>query len=207
VDRCTGVKHAASVLLVFFVTLPGCVTTIRPPGDVVDPVEVIVLDYGYHASLAVPEDRGGMVEYAYGEWGWYAESRRGWWRVPGILLLPSTGTLGRRRHDTDADGLAEQVGAEEGLVVQVERSAVDRWRGSMGSAWETGEARLGLVRNPDHGMDFVECGEDYWIFNTCNAAVAGWLEDLGCGISGWTVGASFTLRTPDVPTAWTDTPP
>lgn len=166
---------------------------------VADPVRVAIIDYGYHASLAVPDSSGGVTEYAFGEWGWYVENRTGWWRVPGVLAFPRRGALGRHRLSCDLDTLANETGAEAVLVVRVEREKLEAWQGSMVEAWDRGSLETGVVLNPVHGMEFVACRDDYWAFHTCNAAVAAWLEELGCEIDGPTVSADFRVVQPAGP--------
>lgn len=196
------------ILGLLSILLTGCATTIRPPHAVKDPVRVVVLDYGYHASLAVPEETGGVTEHAFGEWGWYVENRTGWWRAPGILFLPRQGALGRRRHDCGIDELADASGAVSTLEINVEREQVAQWQARMDAEWANATSRRPAVRNADHSMDFVETSDRYWIFNTCNAAVAGWLVELDCEVSGWSIDADFKLAEPrPEPSTSADTPP
>lgn len=179
------------------VALGGCATVVTPPEAVRDPVSVYVLDYGYHASLAARADDGRVVEYAYGEWGWYAEGRRGWWRAPGVVLWPSQGALGRRiREGVTAPAPAEMAvwsGAETAIPVRVERASARAWLERMGAAWDAGKAERSSLLNESHAMEFVRVPEEYWIFRTCNSAVARWLREMGCETSGVTVTAEFEL--------------
>jgi hypothetical protein len=202
------VNIAGWILASLAFVLTGCTTTVVPPRGVHDPVRVVVLDYGYHASLAVPDDTGSIVEHAFGEWGWYVENRTGWWRVPGILFVPSQGAQGRRRLECPIDEVVAVTGAESGLAIEVERERLEAWRARMETAWAFASEERPAVLNPDHQMEFVESEDRYWVFNTCNAAVAAWLVELGCGVGGWTVGADFTLGG-EPAGAWdgADTPP
>jgi hypothetical protein len=76
----------------------GCTTSIVPPKSAPDPIEVSVVEYGRHASLVLPEGTGA-VEYAYGEWKWFALEQKQIWRVFRVLLCPADGTLGRQVKD------------------------------------------------------------------------------------------------------------
>lgn len=181
---------------------------VTPPQGVRDPVRLVVLDYGCHASLVVPDEQGSPVEHAFGEWGWYVENRTGWWRAPGILLLPRQGAQGRRMLECAFDDLEVATGAESGLAISVERQRVGAWQARMNSNWDAAAQRHSAVRNEVHQMDLVESEARYWMFNTCNAAVAGWLEELGCEVSGWTIGADFKLAAePAAESAGAGTPP
>lgn len=188
----------AGILVGTLACASGCTTVIVPPAGVVEPATVYVVDMGYHASLVVPgETEGSLTEYAFGEWGWYAEGRRGWWRVPGIMVWPSPGALGRRdMSDGTAglEGLRAATGAEAVLPVVVERARVAAWRAGMEGAWGRARDAHGVTRNPEHPLEFVAWDERYWVFHTCNAAVAAWLGELGCEVRGWTVTSSFEVR-------------
>src|SRR5687768_7285716 len=98
----------------------GCATTIRPPADPKDPVSVALIDYGYHASLALPAGPGTSVEYAYGEWEWFARNNDAWYRVFPALCWPTRGALGRR-----ALAFPPEVACEEILVFQVGRAEAE----------------------------------------------------------------------------------
>jgi hypothetical protein len=50
----------------------GCTTTIVPPRAPADPVSVYVTDYGRHSSILLPDPRGHLTEYAFGDWNWFA---------------------------------------------------------------------------------------------------------------------------------------
>ena len=51
------------LLLLVPVGVGGCQHVIEPPATVSDPVRVFVVDYGRHASLALPTEAGaGLVE-------------------------------------------------------------------------------------------------------------------------------------------------
>ena len=99
-----------------------------------------------------------------------------------------------RRLTCSLDELASHTGAEEVLAVRIERVKLERWRASKNVAWKRGEAESGVVANPIHETDFVACDEDYWVFHTCNAAVAAWLRELGCDVDGGTVSAAFRVE-------------
>src|SRR2546423_386491 len=59
--------------------LSGCGGTITPPAQVRQPVNVYVTDYGRHSTLLLPTENGGLVEFAFGEWGWLAGYQRHWY--------------------------------------------------------------------------------------------------------------------------------
>ena len=54
--------------IVFLMPPLACTSTIIPPTEVDDPVRVVLLDHGRHASLVLPRADRGMVRYTYGDW-------------------------------------------------------------------------------------------------------------------------------------------
>jgi len=50
----------------------GCTSTVIPPKRVTDPAAVFLTDYGRHSSLLLPDREGRLVEYAFGDWDWFA---------------------------------------------------------------------------------------------------------------------------------------
>lgn len=62
-----------------------------------------LIDYGYHASLVLVDDNDQHWEYAYGEWDWFALEKNQWWRLPRVLLWPTTGTLGRQSYSSSKE--------------------------------------------------------------------------------------------------------
>ena len=65
------------LLLLAGLGLGACQQTIEPPKRVSDPVNVFVVDYGRHASLALPKEGTGLVEWSWGDWNWFALERTG----------------------------------------------------------------------------------------------------------------------------------
>lgn len=163
----------------------GCVTTIRPPSNPADPVDVALIDYGHHASLALPSgDRA--VEYAYGEWEWFALNNDAWYRVFPALFWPTQGALGRRSLPFPPRGPAEEI-----LLFRVGRAEADallaRLNARFASRPET------PVPNPLVGLTFVPDDVDYCATSNCNSVLAAWLRELGCEVSRPSCFASFRL--------------
>lgn len=112
---------AMLLLLTGVMVLGSCATIITPPAEVHDGVTILVVDYGRHSSLVLPDFRGGMVEYAYGEHAWFARNRNQWYRVGPVLFLPTSGTLGRwpDRPIGLTPAMDEQTAATWGLSMPV----------------------------------------------------------------------------------------
>jgi hypothetical protein len=177
--------------ILFFTLAAGCASTIRPPAHPLDPVPVGVIDYGYHASLVLPAGHGTSIEYAYGEWEWFALNNDAWYRVFPALCWPTQGALGRRALPLSPDRAAEAVHAEAVLVFQVGRAEaaalLDRLNRRYASRTEE------PVHNPLVGLTLVPDDASYCCFANCNTALADWLRELGCEVSRPTCSADFRL--------------
>ncbi|MCE9637676.1 MAG: hypothetical protein K8T90_18405 [Planctomycetes bacterium] len=160
----------------------GCASGVRPPADVTDPVTIHLLATGRHAAVLLPRDAERVVEYGYGDWGWYALCHDDWWRAPATVLWPNPGTLGRR--EVAARRVSTAPGAYEGGTLSalvVSREFAERLLARLDAEFAAGGAP---VFNPVYDMSFVPHTDRYWAFHDCHDQVAAWLEDLGCDV-GW----------------------
>lgn len=165
----------------------GCTATIVAP--IVEPGErtapVFVTVAGYHSSLILPRAEGGMVEYAYGDWGWFAKCEQSVGDGLGALFSSPQATLGRRFLDRrpEQPGLAEAVGAERLVRIEAPRDRVERLERDLDRRFS---ARLeSLIFSRAQGLYFVKDDEHYSLGNNCNHATAEWLEQLGCKVEGF----------------------
>ena len=171
-------------LLAALILLAGCANTIRPIEDPKDPRSVYLVDLGRHTRLAVELPNGDLVEYAYGEWRWYAKMQDQWWRAPAVVLWPTQGTLGR--WEWRAPGAERQLrNAYDGLIVlelSAEASLVDALVAELDRDFNrrSGES----LRNATYRLDFVPHDRAYWLFNNSNHAVKRWLQRLGFEVRG-----------------------
>ena len=180
-------------LILLPVWVAGCATTIRPPADPKDPVVVVLVDYGKHASVVLPAP-GGSVEYAYGHWGYFALNENDLCTGMFALCCWSQGTLGRRTLDVPParTALRGLIPCEEMTELTVERAAADRLRAKLDARWDL-HADTKIV-NAVNGLTFVKDDEDYICWNNCNHVVLRWLEELGCETSGCGCFADFVIR-------------
>jgi hypothetical protein len=183
---------------------------------------VFVVDHGYHASLLLPRgecapdgEAGGatgegaarveFAEYAYGQFDYFARNKDAWWRVPGVLLVPSQGALGNAavRGVPEPAALKRMYAAEAVWPVRVERGRVEALiltlderfvRGLPAEPGRSGDAGAGALWNPVVGLWFARDGADYWAFNTCNHAMVAWLRALGCRVSGVPLWAEYRVE-------------
>ena len=189
-------KSIKLLLLLFAVAalfwIPGCVSTVTPPENPADPVTVYLAASACHAGVVLPHPGGGMIEYAYGDWDWYALNHDRWYHALDTVLWPTQGALGRRRLKTrDRTGLAAYFPSDRlrpflasreraaGLVEELEerfRQHTDR-----------------MVHNERFGLSFVPDDRGYWFMANCNDRAAGWLRKLGCSVSWVPIRLGLTL--------------
>ncbi len=171
----------------------GCQHLIEPPAAVSDPVGVFVIDYGRHASLALPEEDASLVEWSWGDWNWYALERTGVAEGLQALFASPQSTLSRRELGPveDAEKLAARVGAEEVLAVNVERERVGALKRHLEARWLRRRKEAVTHRS---GRVFVPDDARYSLFNNSVHELARWLQALGAEVSGKAVTANFKLR-------------
>lgn len=171
----------------------GCATIVTPPRDVQDPATVYLVDYGRHSSLVLPHDENSMIEYAFGEWRWFALNDTGLLAACRALCWASTGTLGRRLISTVDSAKFEAW--FPGVIlfdIQVEREAANAMARLLNDRWLNHEADA--VYNADYDFHFVPVPQRYHVFRNCNPVVAGWLRDLDCRVRGPALLSKWRLR-------------
>ncbi len=195
-------RRFAVVLLVCItlfapVLLAGCRTTIvHAPTGLSDPVPIFIADYGKHSSLVLPRDDGTLVEWAYGEWDWFAAGKTGFWRIPGVMLGDHPGALGRRElgdsgSDTDAQTLVAAMRLESAHRVDVERSKAAALVTKLDEAAAAGAPHA--LFNPENSLIFVPDPRPYSMSFHCNTVTAQWLRELGCDVGDAGFVAEFEI--------------
>lgn len=173
----------------------GCTTTIVPPRSVERPQPVFVLDHGRHTSLVLAQ-ADGLVRYAYGDWGWYAEVRTGAAEATRAVFWPTRAALGRRL----LQGNATQAGVRQGVAVaieqlhelRVEADDADALRASLEGIYRAYYADLKY--NAHYDLAFVPHPDPYTFWNNSNRRVGQWLRQLGCTIQGSALWARWKVE-------------
>ena len=170
----------------------GCAFRVTPPVAVREPIPVFIVDYGAHASLVVPRDEANLVEYAYGEWGWFAKNEQQWYRGPAVMLCPSDGALGMRPIGTEPTvaALNAIVRAEAVHDLRVEKSRARSLLTRLDAEFAAGgEPELNSMAQ----MLFVPYPRKYCACAQCNTLVSEWLQELGCRVTGGGLVAEFVI--------------
>lgn len=180
------------LLLLAVPALAGCQHVIRPPASVGDPVRIYVVDYGRHASLALPAGDRRLVEWSWGDWNWFAKERTGLASGFQALFASPQSTLSRRElmAAEDARELSWRLGAKEVLALDVERQRADALMRKLEARWRRNGPR---VTHAD-GRVFAPDDAAYGLFNNSVHELVRWLRALGAEVSGSGVTANFVVR-------------
>lgn len=187
-------------MLLMLTLAGGCRTIVVPPSQPVDPVDVVLVDYGRHASLGLPRGENTFVEYAYGDWRWFALGRNRWYDSFTTILVPTRGTLGRHTLARHADREPADEWDESLRTITFQVSAGDAQR-LLTELDERYAANAGTeIHNAENGLTFVHDDMAFHAFNTCNHEVARWLRALGCDVRSPPSPGAYEFR-PVVPAA------
>ena len=182
---------ATAALLLLAAGLGACQYRITPPAGPADPVEVHIIDYGRHASLALPAGDAGLVEWAWGDWDYFARRDRSLGSGLRALFWSEGSALTRRDIvQADAATLQRRLDAEVVHTIAVERRRATRLHNQLVARYE--RARTSELVHED-GRRFVRDDVGYGLFRSSTHVLAGWLEELGCRVRGWSATAAFTI--------------
>ena len=174
--------------------LAGCGGRITPPNRPFHPMPVFVADYGRHSSLLLPGKEGGLIEFAWGDYDWFASSKTGFVSATRALFASRGSTFGMRWLAVDSrfDDLCRITGSDrllcfdapEGDVIALRAKLIDRFDRRRDTA----------LFNPVNGSTFVRDDGHYSAFHNCNHVTAEWLRELDCRVDGLYFFSDFKLN-------------
>ncbi|HEY7090521.1 MAG TPA: hypothetical protein VH518_20655 [Tepidisphaeraceae bacterium] len=178
--------------LIFCIT-SGCTTTVTPPPHVGDPVTVYLADYGRHSSLLLPTSPNHYMEYAFGDWNFFALGHTQWWVGAEAMVHSPKSTLGRREVVVKADDerLRRWLGCKRLMRFQADRLRVDVLNMNLERTFDV--SPIESVHSKYSDLDHVPDDEQYWGFHNCNHVTAEWLRQLGCEVTGTANFSNFRL--------------
>ena len=171
----------------------GCSGTIHPPAVQSDSTTVYLADYGRHSSILLPEQNGNYVEWAYGDWKWFALGETRWYNAIGAILWSGQSTLGRREVAAPADdaSLAKSLEADRVVKVQVPEKSAARLLASLEKRYES--EKPPEVYSNYSKLEHVKDHEQYWVLHNCNHVTMRWLKELGCRVDGFGMLSNFKV--------------
>ena len=185
------------LFLVALGLLGGCTNRVVPPGKLQEPATVFLLDHGSHTSLVLPAVDGKLVRYAYGDWRYYAERQTGPGDAIAALLWSTPGALGRR--ELPGPATARAIRAQVPILItdlyeiEVEQKRVVVLRAELDAHFDTADVQ---VDTPEVLLSFVRHPHAYNLRHNSNTALAGWLETLGCRVTGPAIVARWHIESP-----------
>ncbi len=188
-------QRTLTLLIVPALALCGCAATVSPPLDPARPVRVFIIDYGRHSSLLLPDGDGErLIEFAYGDWRWFALDRDSPLDVLPTLFLPTQGTLGRQEWRVASNPIAigRRIPSEIVHAITVSGDDMAALRERLEARYQTHiETRIHSER---YMLDFVHDDRDYCLLSSCNPVLIEWLRELNCEVRGYPLIADFRIR-------------
>jgi hypothetical protein len=173
--------------LLLALALPGCATRVVPPPHPQNPLAVYIADYGRHSSILLPTTEGQLIEYAYGDWEYFALNKYRWYIGASALFYSEGSGLGRRvlPNPNDEESLRRLIDSKRIIRIETDRRKVLELLNELDERFNS---RIDTLVHPaDQPLYFVKDDSHYGMFHTCNQATADWLTKLGCEVQGWPV--------------------
>lgn len=134
------------------------------------------------------------MEFAFGEWSYFALNKDNLCHGMAAFCCPSQGTLGRRVLNAmpDVANLRQVVWCQDMQSLPVARPDIEALRKKLEDRFQRHLDTS--VYNVQNGLTFVRDDETYICCNNCNHAVAAWLRELGCEVVGCAFFSSFRVE-------------
>jgi hypothetical protein len=178
-------------LLLIFST--GCSGTIYPPPHPIEPVTAYVADYGRHSSIVLPAKNGGYIEWAFGDWNWFALGHTKWNDALLAILWSPQSTLGRRvvGPQPNDEALRHALNTNRVTPIEVSADSATALMDQLDKRYLR-HAQTQVYSSYSY-MDHVKDCEYYSALHNCNHLTARWLRKLGCRVDGLAFGSGFKL--------------
>ena len=183
------------LVVVGFILLNSPTFIISPIAPVA-PVTVYVVDYGYHSRLVLPDEEGKLMQYAYGDWRYYALNRQSLGNGVAALLYPTQGTLGRRQFDNLAE-FQGQLNSDRHTLLSFEVAEAKAARLLYLLDRRFRQNLSMQVKNTYNHFTFVPDEGDYTMFHNSNHEVVTWLKNLDCRVRGFAALPNFQVKHSD----------
>jgi len=184
-------RHPMLKNVLFMLVAASCsacsAVIMTPAEEAIDtPRPVFVVDHGWHTSLVLTDEEGGMVRYVYGDWRWYAEADTGFLRAFPTLFLNTRGALGRQLMPAPASAEAirtrSRVAIDEIHTLSASAERVDALIVSLAGRFAAADETRTYSQR--YGLEFVHDAKPYRLGRNSNHRLAEWLEELGMQVSG-----------------------
>ncbi|WP_414573744.1 DUF2459 domain-containing protein [Nostoc sp. CCY 9925] len=184
------------ILTVVTSILLVCIFTPRviiPPTDTEQAIAVYVLDFYWHSELVLPNSKGGLIVYAYGDWNYFALNKQDFHNGLAALFIPTKGALGRRKF-SNIDQLREMVAKKNAKLLSFEVAQTKAMQLVKSLDKRFMKNIDTLIENDLIGLTFVQEEQKYTILHNSNHELVAWLKDLECQVNGLVMWANFRVH-------------
>jgi len=181
-------------LVVATVVLLWSPTVIIPPSQPEEPRLVYVVDHGMHSRLVLPDEAGGLVQYTYGDWQYFALQQQTVVTALQALFWPTPATLGRRDLSSISQVQAPGTNREQQVLELVVSGPQMVQLRSRLDTWFT-DHQDNQVHHPASNLHFVKVEPSYTVFHNSNHELVSWLHDLDCEVRGFVLWPNFKVKT------------
>ncbi len=165
---------------------------IIPPVNPVEPVTVYVVDLGLHSRLVLPDGDDGFIQYAYGDWRYFALNQEDLGSGIAALLFPTQGTLGRRKYE-NIEQLQQAIDGNTNILnFPVGKAKATRLKNLLDKRFKQNIETQ--ILNPVNQMNFVQDDLDYTLYHNSNHELVLWLQSLDCRVEGFVLLADFRVQ-------------
>jgi hypothetical protein len=179
-----------AVILLVWILSPA---TIVPPLNAAEPITIYVVDYGWHSRIVLPTGNDELIQYAYGDWNYFALNQQDWRNGLTALFIPSQGTLGRRKFSNLAEFKKIIPQTDDSLLsLEVAQVKVTRLLKLLDERFHRQIETS--IENPTTGLILVKDDQDYTLLHNSNHEVVTWLKDLHCQVHGFIMWSNFRVK-------------
>ncbi|MBE9007711.1 DUF2459 domain-containing protein [Fortiea sp. LEGE XX443] len=190
---CRVAKFASVVIVSILLVWVLSPAIIVPPADPVEAVTIYVTDYGWHSRLVLPTGNSKLIQYAYGDWNYFALNQQDLRNGAAALLLPTQGTLGRRKFSNIAE--LQQIIQQHDhslLSLEISQTKVIQLLKLLDERFNRNVATS--IENFQTGLTLVKDNQEYTLFHNSNHEIVKWLKSLDCQIYGFVMWANFQVK-------------
>ncbi|NJL80620.1 MAG: DUF2459 domain-containing protein [Richelia sp. RM2_1_2] len=167
--------------------------TIVPPADTAEALTIYIADYGLHSELVLPSGNGELIQYAYGDWNYFALNQQDLKNGATALFIPTQGTLGRQKFSNIVE--LQQIIQQQNytlLSLVVARNKVTQLLQLLDQRFSRNISTK--IENSQTGLTLVKDERDYTFLHNSNHEIVEWLRALDCQIYGFVMWANFRVK-------------
>ncbi|MGF1676473.1 MAG: DUF2459 domain-containing protein [Rivularia sp. (in: cyanobacteria)] len=167
--------------------------TIVPPADPTEALTIYLADYGWHSRLVLPIGNGELIQYAYGDWNYFALNQQDLKNGATALFIPTQSTLGRRKFSNIVE--LQQIIKQQDytlLSLAVAQTKVTQLLQLLDQRFSQNIETS--IKNPQTNLTLVKDERKYTVLHNSNHEIVEWLKALDCQIYGFVMWANFQVK-------------